>query len=152
MDVDLDIGMTTNIHPETCPRCGLKHREKVELIDDDGNIKYYRCERCHLTWRQNGFNGKPVISSIDGGAKTLYNAFRNIGYSDAKAKDLVYGNEKRAKLVKKGGTTWQIIKIYLTLTSAKIFATQMKNKGNTTMIRRTKTSTGSKYIVYSKLG
>jgi hypothetical protein len=74
------------LKPEHCPNCG----KEGDIIDDDGQTKYYSCERCNLTWRQNGVRGNPILSSIDSdNPQKHYNALIKAGWSSQRAENAV---------------------------------------------------------------
>lgn len=123
------------LHPETCPCCG---KEDAEAIDDDGPSIFYRCDKCSFTWRQRGEHGRPIISSFGSDSQTkLYRAFRNAGYSEARARTAAYGEMKNAKLVKIGGRTWQILRVFSSERAAANGASNQRRRGLTVQIRKT---------------
>jgi hypothetical protein len=135
-------------HPGSCPHCGPKHKDLVEIVDDDGNKKYYSCEKCHMTWMQYGFSGKPLVNSFAGGNKVLYKAFINTGYTEAKARNLVFAYDKQAKIVKIDGESWQINGVYSVEKSAVSNARKFHERGLTVKIKKTTTKTGPKWVIY----
>lgn len=121
------------LKPETCPCCGKK--ETVDLIDDDGKKKYYGCDRCHITWMQNGFAGNPVLSSLQGGSRNLYKSFIRAGYNESRARAMVYDRMHYGKIVSHKGESWQRDSSYSDEKAAKTKAASLKARGFVTRVR-----------------
>ena len=94
------------LQPEHCPNCG----KMGEIIDEDGSNKYYICRRCNMSWRQRGFSGDPILSSIDSdNAGKHYRALINAGWSRQRAEiavrkanvNVVRSNRKAMKKISK---------------------------------------------------
>lgn len=139
------------LKPETCPCCGKK--EPVSMVDADGKKKFYGCDRCHITWMQNGVSGKPVLYSLQGGSRNLYKSFINAGCSESRARTLVYDRMNYAKIVRHGEESWQRNSSYANELDAKTKAGLLKAKGFDTKVKSTVIKTGPgkttrRWIVY----
>jgi uncharacterized protein YlbG (UPF0298 family) len=139
------------LKPETCPCCG--QRDPVDIIDDDGRKKFYRCDRCNITWMQNGFSGKPVLSSLQGGSRNLYKSFRNAGCDESRARTLVYERTNYGKIVHHKGESWQRDSLYSNEQNAETRAGSLKARGFVTKVKSVVIKVGQgktarRWIVY----